>query len=266
MLKTITISNKQLSYAVFGSGPPLVFLHGFLESTSMWSGLVNDFTKTNKVLLIDLPGHGKSKEFDEVESMASMAKAVQNVCLTENCDIPIVIGHSMGGYVALELLKLMDCRVALIHSNFWGDSAAKQQDRNRVIKVVESNLNLFVQTAIPNLFALENRLKCQSNINQLISEASQMDANAVIASTMGMRDRADNTNLMSSHEIAILQGDHDSVIPKKQMDIALDKLETKPIYVVLKNCGHMGFLEQPDVFLQALKSIVAKLSPIRVKN
>ncbi len=102
-----------------GKGRNVILLHGFLESSTMWSYI--DWLGVRQIR-IDLPGHGKSPHVD-CEDIVSMAELVNRSLSPDERREPIIVGHSMGGYVALELIKYFENpRLILINSNFWKDS------------------------------------------------------------------------------------------------------------------------------------------------
>src|SRR5690606_26574306 len=86
-----------------GKGQTIVLLNGFLENSTMWHKLVNLLSKNNRVVCIDLLGHGQTGCLGYVHSMELMAEAVETVLNHLNIEISFFVGHSMGGYVALAL-------------------------------------------------------------------------------------------------------------------------------------------------------------------
>ena len=73
----INKSQKILFHRVTGNGHPVIFLHGFLESSNMWGFL--DLPDSVKQVLIDLPGHGNSFDALESTTMKSMSKHVLDI-------------------------------------------------------------------------------------------------------------------------------------------------------------------------------------------
>jgi pimeloyl-ACP methyl ester carboxylesterase len=147
--------NQRLWYRTSGDGPALVFLHGFLESSTMWDDLSLE-SLGFQLIFIDLPGHGQSDLLtgEGDPSMAQMAGLVAEVLSDLGIEKFDVVGHSMGGYVALELKQILQgCgRVVLLNSNFWSDSEEKKRDRIRVADLAFKAKDLLVQQAIPGLF------------------------------------------------------------------------------------------------------------------
>ena len=84
-----------------GKGSAVVLLHGFLEASWMWDDIATALSKRYRVVCIDLPGHGKSDCLGYVHSMDEMAEAVMAVVQSLRLRRIQLVGHSMGGYVAL---------------------------------------------------------------------------------------------------------------------------------------------------------------------
>ena len=256
-MRSVLYNNSTIFYRVSGLGNPVIFLHGFLENHSIWNTIATEIeTLGFKVVLIDLPCHGKSRFDGSICSMQFMAKAVQKIMAEEKISNPFIFGHSLGGYVALEIAKLTPIKLTLVHSNFWADSENKKIDRNRVVSIVEKNKSRLLNEAIPNLFAEVNRKKCLPTINQLISDAEIIPANEIIACTRGMRDRLDNKAIVEKTAINCIQGDLDTVVKPEIMQQQLKKISHNVNLITIKNCGHMSIWESRNQLISCIKTIV----------
>ena len=92
-------------YTVKGKGTALVLLHGFLENSSMWHPFIPNLTQRNRVVCIDLLGHGKTNCLGYAHPMELMSEAVEAVLKHLRLRKYYMIGHSMGGYVALSFAE-----------------------------------------------------------------------------------------------------------------------------------------------------------------
>src|SRR5687768_4318164 len=212
-------SQPQIFVKTIGTGTPILFLHGFLEDHSVLNAIYPDFVNEGfQCILMDLPCHGKTRYSGQVCTMSFMAGEVFNYLTANNIQNPFVFGHSMGGYVGLELQRLMNIRLTLVHSNFWTDSEAKKLDRNRVIEVVKRNKKLFLNEAIPNLFAPFNREFHREEIARLIEQANRLDGLEIAAATGGLRDRFASHDLMERCDIKIIQGSDDATVPNDVLE------------------------------------------------
>ena len=105
----------EIAYTVSGHGSPaLVFIHGWMCDQSFWKAQVEEFSTTNTVVTIDLPGHGLSGTERDHWSMASYGSDVTTVVEHLGLENVVLIGHSMGGPVVLEAARLMPGRVASV--------------------------------------------------------------------------------------------------------------------------------------------------------
>ena len=250
-------NHLNIYYEIKGEGKPLLFLHGFLEDHAMWESIYTNFLVEGfQCILVDLPCHGNSRFEGDECSMGFMAEEVHQLLDFLKINEPIlVVGHSMGGYVGLELSQLRPTQLVLLHSNFWADSDSKKLDRNRVIKIVEQGKKKFIQEAIPNLFAPENRENCAAIINQLIEKASTIPYKEIQAATAGMRDRSAFKNTEKS-SFAMIHGELDPIISTKMVKEELSQLANKPQLINLQNVGHMSIWEDHPSLIKALKTLL----------
>jgi len=242
-----------LYHKIEGEGKTFVFLHGFLESSTMWKYLDLNALQIKKIM-IDLPGHGKSnEELTASPSVVYMAEKVNQILLSNTEEEFIVVGHSMGGYVALELAKMNNSisKVILLNSNFWKDSNEKQKDRNRVIDILKGAKEKFIQEAIPNLFS--NPQNYQNQMNEIIQEAKSFSVEGITFATKAMRDREDNSSWVNEHpeKVHVIQGELDKTAP---LEMTQEKLPKMAGFSLIQNAGHMTHIEASDKILEILNS------------
>jgi esterase len=95
----------ELNFESAGSGPPLVILHGLFGSGTNWRGIARELGATHRVLTVDLRNHGASPWADSM-GYFEMADDVQRLIEREGLSQPTVMGHSMGGKVAMAMALL----------------------------------------------------------------------------------------------------------------------------------------------------------------
>lgn len=235
-----------------GNGRPVVFLHGFLESSTMWKHI--QLPENCQSIMIDLPGHGGSRElYDEEMFIADMARSIQLILDELNVSVFDVVGHSMGGYVALSLKEMDDrCeKITLLNSNFWEDSDQKKLDRLRVAKIVQKSPKLFIYEVIPNLFMDPERRDGQ--VKALISEAVMMHPEAIAMASIAMSRRTDYSACLNkwAKDLSVIQGTEDTVVPVDRMRAALtDQMN----YLELEEVGHMAHIEASERVSEYLKN------------
>ena len=99
----VMIDDVNLHFEEAGAGPPMLFLHGWARNLTHLEPQAKHFASTHRVVSVDLRGHGQSDKPAVGYTIASFADDVADLCRELAVDHPVVVGHSMGGAVALEL-------------------------------------------------------------------------------------------------------------------------------------------------------------------
>ena len=239
-----------------GTKKPLVLLHGFMESMAIWDAFFKAFGDERCVIALDLPGHGKTEQFAERHSMSLMAETVKAVLDAENIEKATIIGHSMGGYVALEFAHLFPERTVqfgLFHSQAGAETEQGKENRDRAVEALKQNKKGFISQLIPDLFAPENVEKFSTEIQKLVETAQTMTAENIIASILGMRDRNCRLDTLQNakNPVIFIQGKQDKRFPDEQIFSQIQLC--RQAEVLYLDCGHMGFIECQNEAIEFLK-------------
>ena len=240
---------KNLHYKKEGTGEALVLIHGFLENLSMWDEMAVELSKTNQVIRIDLPGFGKSDCIEDIHSMALFAECIKQLLKELNVDKFTLIGHSMGGYAGLELLKICPEKInhfILFHSTAKADSEQKKNDRSRAIKMVKDKQNVYLKTAIPFLFPEQFQASCSGYIQKMIAEAKNLHSSGIIAALKGMQQRKDCNELLKSLSCrkTYIAGTFDPLLNVSVLREEASNNEAN--FIEIENAGHMSHFECPS--------------------
>ncbi|MAZ96226.1 MAG: alpha/beta hydrolase [Flavobacteriales bacterium] len=250
--------------------PPLVLLHGFLEDSRMWDGMISHFESKGLVVCIDLLGHGKSGSLSSNHSMEKMAETVFAIVHHLELQKPIILGHSMGGYVGLAYAQNYDQLggLGLFFSTPHADSSERKIMRDRSEKLVRSYKDAFIRTAIPQLFSEELRATCSKQISQQIEYSLEMNVEGVIAAIRGIKIRSDKTPILEQppqalepNKIGVFVGETDTIVPfEKTKDwINLPGIGFK----FISKHGHMGHISDT---LNCTKAVIQWWSSFESKN
>lgn len=248
-----------IRYTDTGSGAVILLLHGFLESLEMWDDYRSELETKYRVIAIDLPGHGQSGCFGYVHTMDEMAECVKAVADHERLKRYHIIGHSMGGYVALAFAeKYPDIpkSITLFHSTTFADSEAKKKDRDRAIRLVKENADGFIKQAIPMLFRSKSRELYRSQVKKLVNSALRTPLQGVVAALEGMKERPDREVLLHLSPVPFLfiAGKRDSVLPFEKIEPQLEA--PRVIDRLVTENSHMGFIEDRDLCLETIEYFI----------
>ena len=241
-----------------GKGTAIILLHGFLENSSMWKRMTPELAKKNRVISIDLLGHGDTACIGYIHTMDMMADAVQTVLNHLKIRRYYIVGHSMGGYVALVLAERLPDNIkglVLMNSTAKTDSPERIELRNRAIEVVKHNYEAMVKMSISNLFRAENTKTFEKDIEWLKEEALRTPLQGYIAAQEGMKVRQDLEVLFhfSPYKKMIIYGKNDPVLDPKS--IIQQTLNTEVKLVEFPD-GHMTFIENESKALNELMHFI----------
>ncbi len=242
-----------LSYSKLGSSNKvLVCLHGFLENKTMWHFLM-ELSENYKLLLIDLPGHGLSSDPEEECSptITYHAKKVIDVIQKEKIKSFSIIGHSMGAYVGLEVMRQCkdSCeKLIFLNSNCWSDNEQKKRDRFRLARIIDSVKTLFLQEAIPALFGSpEDYTK---EIDALKESATKISSHSIAFSSICMANRSDHSIFVQENpgKFVFIHGKMDRFI---ELSTLKQRIGKATLYT-LENSGHMSHIEDTQNILRII--------------
>ena len=248
-------------YTDNGKGHTIVLLHGFLENASMWEPFIPILSKKNRVICIDLLGHGKTECLGYIHTMELMADMVQKVLQHLKIRRSTFIGHSMGGYVALAFAeKNPDALkgLCLMNSTANADSTEKKKNRDRAILTVKQNHKLFIRMAISNLFRPKNRVVFSEKIKQLKKEALKMPLQGIVASLEGMKIRKDREALLhfTPFKKMLIISRKDPVLDYKAL---ISQTKNTDVDVVEFPDGHMSHIENESDFLYSIMHFIENI-------
>ncbi len=255
--------NKEIHYTDKGRGDTIVLLHGFTEDLRIWKHFSAKLSKSYRVICIDLPGHGKSECIAGTHTMELLADSTSAVL--ENLKIKqcLLIGHSMGGFVTLAFASKYPGMLkgfVLFHSHCFADSPDDKRNRSRTIELVRKDRFSFLSMFIPGLFPEDVREKFSKEIEFLKWCAGEIPREGIIAALKGMQERGDQTALLRSTKLPVLfiLGLKDSRAPVAKLWDMIS-LPVVSESLILRDCGHMGYIEAPEVTLKTVKNFARKV-------
>lgn len=238
----------------------MVLLHGFLENSSMWKDIASGFTD-NRVIVIDLLGHGQTGCLGNIHTMKQMAGAVRAVL--DHLDIKKTgfVGHSMGGYVALAFSKdhpEMTSGLCLMNSTYEADDEERKELRARANAMARQNFVPMVRMSFVNLFDEESHTKHKNEMDEALKEALKTPLQGYMAAQEGMRIRDDHTGFFvgAPFKKALIISKKDSVLNYKKL-LAFGQKNGIP--TTLLSGGHMSHIENKEGLMGALRQFAAMI-------
>lgn len=260
-MKTTNFKNTKISYTDQGKGMAVVLLHGFLENQSMWKAFIPELVKKHRIITIDLLGHGETECLGYVHTMEDQADMVHHVLHELKIRKAVLIGHSMGGYVALAFAELYPDNVkgiVLQNSTSRADSDERKANRDRAIIAVKQNYSAFIRMSIANLFSEDNRERLADIIEEVKLEALKTPLQGIVAALEGMKIRKDREVILhfAPYPIQLILGKKDPVL---NYDENLEQIEGTQVQLTTFEDGHMSHFENQTELLAVFSGFLKRV-------
>ena len=264
-----------LSYKSVGEGKPLVILHGLYGSSDNWYSIAKELSVSYKVYLLDLRNHGHSPHSDSM-TFADMCGDVMDFFQLHNIEKAALIGHSMGGKVAMQFalfhpekiekliivdiaprsyMSLMEpSRQVLDHMNIISSLTDIDLDKYRTREEVDNELAQRIPDSKTRLFLLKNlqrsaesRMQWRLNINAIRNQLPN------IMKGIDVPENASNAfNNQLPFSTLFIKGERSDYVT--ETDLAeIKKMFPKSDVVTIFDASHWVHAEQPELFLKTVK-------------
>jgi pimeloyl-ACP methyl ester carboxylesterase len=250
-----------ISYSDQGKGTVVVLVHGFLENSTMWDKITPELIKKNRIITVDLLGHGKSDCLGYSHSMELFAETIEAVLKHLRIRKCILVGHSLGGYVALAFAEKYPKKIkglCLMNSTSVEDDEERKLIRIRANKMIQNNFTNIVRMSFANLFGEKSKTTFKNEMKSALNEALQTSTQSYIAAQEGMMVRTNRSNILtnSSFKKLIIIGEKDPVLNVENSIEEADKTNSE---LVVFPDGHMSHIENKELLISTLKDFVKKI-------
>jgi len=256
-------NSGKIHYSDKGKGTVVVLIHGYLETSEVWNSFAQKLAQNFRIIAIDLPGHGKSDACGEVCTMEFMATIIKELIRSLNIDQFFLTGHSLGGYITLafaDLFPQMLSGFCLFNSHPFADSVENLEKRKEQINIVKAgNKNLMVPYIISSLYASVNLQKFSEAVEKSKNIAFSVKGETITAVLRSMMTRISRLSVLEEGKVPCLWvlGTMDNLINYEQIQTKV-RLPANASMVILKESGHMGFIEEEDKSVKVITEFVRK--------
>ena len=243
----------------YGSGTPLVLVHGFLGSTDMWEPQIEYFKENFRILTPALPGFGKSNKVKSCDSIECMAKAILNSLKIRQVEKFNLLGHSMGGMIVQEMTRLASDKILKLicygtssRGNIPGRFETIDESREKLkMNGLEVTANRIAKTWFINEDKAKYFYLCENAGKQTSLEAAD---NGLIA----MKNWSGINNLKNiKNETLIIWGDQDKAYNFNQVETLKENITNSNLRII-DGCSHNVHLEKPDEFNTIVSEFLKK--------
>ncbi|MBE1875934.1 alpha/beta fold hydrolase [Myceligenerans pegani] len=244
-----------------GIGLPLVLLHGFPLDVRMWAACAEALPPGVSAIGVDLPGAGHSDLDGAPPGLEHSAERVHDTLRGMGVGNAIVVGLSMGGYVALALADLYPGFVAglgLVDTKSVADAEDARANRHRIANAVEETQTVDAVLGMPAALLSPTSVTERRHLFPLLESWIRSQSPAGIAwMQRAMAARPDRTPVLEKYDapVAVVVGEHDALSPRAQaehMVAAAKKAGADVTLTEVPDAGHMAPVEDPATVAAAL--------------
>jgi|TARA_B100001059_G_C17786593_1_gene557502 pimeloyl-ACP methyl ester carboxylesterase len=252
---------NQLNFRQLGSGKDIIILHGLLGSLDNWISVAHKLASNYKITILDLPNHGKSYHSD-LFSYKEMADVLNNFIEKKNILNPTIIGHSMGGKVALQYAELFPKSISQL---VVVDVFNKEYDTKRFA-------HIFKAISVISSSKFNSRKEANDLIKEIV--VSEGERNFVLKNLKRNEDGfswypnvdllnksifeiSSKIHLTSKVDISTLfiKGQNSNYIMNEDID-GLPNLFSNFKVIEVPNSGHWVHAENPSAFISTIENFI----------
>jgi 3-oxoadipate enol-lactonase len=273
----LTIDGRRIGYDDSGGGGvPVVLLHGFPLDRTVWDQQLAALGAAGaRAIRIDLRGCGESEPSDGPALMEALAGDVAGVLDALNVERAALVGHSIGGYVALAFFRMYEERVAglaLVAShvaedasrNANGDPAQRElaAGRDALAQRLERDgtMDAAVESYLPRYFAPRVYLERPDVVERAKALMRNQSPRGCAQLVRGMKERLDSHDLLADVRVPalVIAGAQDAYLGAESLRETAAEINGA-VFVQLDAVGHLPMFEAPEATANALAGFAQRV-------
>jgi 3-oxoadipate enol-lactonase len=254
------LNDIRVFYRDEGAGLPVLFVHGFPLDGELWQPQLEDLASDYRMLVPDLRGFGQSTPTQRA-AMEQYAEDLVALLDERGIDSAVIVGLSMGGYVALAFQRMYPERlqgIALVDTRAQPDTADARAGRmTTALRVKEHGTAVLADDMLEKLLS-PSTYEAQPHLVETVRQMiARQRVEGVVAALHGMADRPDSRPMLGDISVPtlIVVGADDTITPRSDAHAMADAIPGAELHVVPR-AAHLSNLEQPADFNGALREFL----------
>jgi YbgC/YbaW family acyl-CoA thioester hydrolase len=256
-LQRLSVNGVTLAVEVRGDGPAVLFIHGYPLDRSIWTHQVAALEGWRRIAP-DLRGMGQSDAPDLGYSMETYAADLAALLDLMGVDEVVLVGLSMGGYVAFEFLRRWRDRVrglVLVDTRAEADTPEGKRNRDAAAATArERGAEAVAESMLPKVLGASTLAQAPATVERVRAMMAATPVAGIVGALGAMRDRPDSTPMLpglTGIPVLVIVGDEDEVTPPAQARAMADAIPGASL-VVIRSAGHLPTIERPVETTDAL--------------
>ena len=264
--KNIQANGINVSYLEEGlvGGIPVIFIHGFPFKKEMWEKQLSALNETHRCIAYDVRGHGDSERGAAQFSIPQFADDLFFFMDALKIEKALLVGLSMGGYIALHAIQQQPQRIAgliLCDTQCAADSDEAREKRKKTIAFIQKNgLSVYAEESLKNLFAPASFNDKKDEVSFIKDTILKTPAENICFTLQALADRKETCSSLEQINVpvSILVGREDK-ITSPELAIKMQTLIKDSSLHIIEGAGHLSNLENPEEFNTHMKTFLAML-------
>ncbi|GJF09803.1 hypothetical protein NGTWS0302_24690 [Mycolicibacterium cyprinidarum] len=276
-----TIHGYRRAFRVAGSGPAILLIHGIGDNSTTWSTVQTQLAQRFTVIAPDLLGHGKSDKPRADYSVAAYANGMRDLLSVLEIDSVTVIGHSLGGGVAMQFAYQFP---QLVNRMILVGAGGVTKEVNVALRIASMPMGsealalLRLPLVLPALqvigrlggalFGSTGVGRDIPNMLRILADLPEPTASAAFARTLRavvdwrgqVVTMLDRCYLTQSVPVQLIWGSSDSVIPASHAELAHAAMPGSRLDI-FEGSGHFPFHDDPDRFVEIVQRFIESTEP-----
>jgi 3-oxoadipate enol-lactonase len=257
------IDDLEIAYDDVGTGPPVVFVHGFPHNRTLWAPQVNALVDHARCVALDLRGFGESTRRGPY-TIDQYADDVAALIRSLRLERAIIAGISMGGYIAFALWRRHRALVRgliLCDTRPGADTEDGRAKRNELIAAARAKGSGSVADAmIGGMVGTTTREKYLGIVDAVYTMLALSPVDGVVGALEAMRERIDSTPTLSTIDVPtlIVCGSEDAFTPPAESEAMHAAIPSSRLEI-LSGAGHLSNVERPAAFNHVVSEFIASI-------
>jgi pimeloyl-ACP methyl ester carboxylesterase len=256
-VQRLTVNGVSLAVEVRGDGPAVLFIHGYPLDRSIWTHQVAALDGWSRIAP-DLRGMGQSDAPDLGYNMETYAADLAALLDLLGLDEVVLVGHSMGGYIAFEFLRRWRDRLrglVLVDTRAEADSPEGRKSRDAAAATArEQGAKAIAEAMLPRMLGASALAGAPATVDRVRAMIAATPVAGIVGALGAMRDRPDSTLMLpglTGIPVLVIVGDEDELTPAAQARAMADAIPGASL-VVIRSAGHLPTMERPVETTDAL--------------
>jgi 3-oxoadipate enol-lactonase len=263
-VQRLAVNGVSLAVEVRGDGPAVLFVHGYPFDHTMWTHQIAALEGWCRIAP-DLRGMGQSDAPDLGYSMETYAADLAALLDLLGARDVVLVGLSMGGYVAFEFLRRWRDRVralVLVDTRAEADTPEARMNRDASATTArDQGAEAIAEVMLPKVLGASTLKGAPATVERVRAMMAATPVAGIVGALGAMRDRPDSTPLLP--ELAglptlVIVGDEDEITPPAQAKAMAEAIPGASL-VVIRSAGHLPPLERPAETTDAILAFLAGL-------